>query len=137
MGWLLDYGSFCSRTLLDLIDLIRRSFKESQFSFSIRACHRNFCPTKKCPRIKIFRKFLSHGIKIFVLGQNISENFCPTQIKFVLPQNFLEKDEIRAKASLAIARPFCLLLVWLLGREEKVAKRRKGGLDKFLSCAWC
>ena len=32
-------------------------------------CHRNFCPTKKCPRIKIFRKFLSHGIKFFVLGQ--------------------------------------------------------------------
>ena len=26
-------------------------------------CLRKFCPTKKCPRIKIFRKFLSHKIK--------------------------------------------------------------------------
>ena len=46
---------------------------------------------KKCPRIKIFRKFLSHGIKFFVLGQNISEKFCPTQIKFVLPHNFQKR----------------------------------------------
>ena len=57
-------------------------------------CHRNFCPTKNCPRIKIFRKFLSYGIKYFVLGHKFSENFChkfsenfcPTQIKFVLPR---------------------------------------------------
>ena len=36
-----------------------------------------FVLLKKCPRIKIFRKFLSHGIKYFVLGQKFSENFCP------------------------------------------------------------
>ena len=36
-----------------------------------------FVLLKKCPRIKIFRKFLSHGIKYFVLGQKFSEKFCP------------------------------------------------------------
>ena len=70
-----------------------------------------FVLLKQCPRIKIFRKFLSHGIKSFVLEQNISENFCPwTKVfrKFLSHPNkicptpkFLEKDEIRAKASLA------------------------------------
>ena len=48
---------------------------------------------KYCPRIKIFRKFLSYGIKYFVLGHKFSENFCRTQIKFVLPhigQSFRE-----------------------------------------------
>ena len=44
-----------------------------------------FVVLKNCPRIKIFRKVLSYGIKYFVLGQKISENFFPTQIKFVLP----------------------------------------------------
>ena len=29
-------------------------------------CYRNFCPTKKLSRIKILRKFLSYGIKIFL-----------------------------------------------------------------------
>ena len=50
-----------------------------------------FVLLKKCSRINIFRKFLSHGIKFFVLGQKFlvlgqifSENFCPTLIKFVL-----------------------------------------------------
>ena len=41
-----------------------------------------FVLLKKCPRIKIFRKFLSHGIKYFVLGQKFSENFCPRTIFF-------------------------------------------------------
>ena len=53
-----------------------------------------FVLLKNCPRIKIFRKFLSYGIKYFVLGQKFSENFCPTQIKFVLlhvGQKFSEK----------------------------------------------
>ena len=36
-----------------------------------------FVLLKICPRIKIFRKFLSYGIKYFVLGHNFSENFCP------------------------------------------------------------
>ena len=42
-------------------------------------------------------------LKIFVLGQNFSENFCPTHgpNKICPTQNFSEKDEIRAKASLA------------------------------------
>ena len=38
---------------------------------------------KNCPRTKIFRKFLSYGIKFFVLGRKFSENLCPTQIKFL------------------------------------------------------
>ena len=87
------------------------------FSVSKRAFYGTvtgiFVLLKNCPRIKIFRKFLSYGIKyfvlrhkfsenfcprtknlIFVLEQKISENFCPTQIKFVLPhvgQKFSEK----------------------------------------------
>ena len=47
-------------------------------------CHRNFCPTKKCPRIKIL-PWDKIFLKNFVLGQNFSENFYPTQITFVLP----------------------------------------------------
>ena len=50
-----------------------------------------FVLLKNCPRIKNFRKVLSYGIKYFVLGHKFSENFCPTQIKIVLPhigQNF-------------------------------------------------
>jgi len=36
-----------------------------------------FVLLKNCPRIKIFRKFLSYGINFFVLGQKFSENYCP------------------------------------------------------------
>ena len=88
-------------------------------------CHRNFCPTKKCPRI-------SHGIKIFVLGQNISEKFCSrTKIfrKFLSHPNkicptpkFSEKDEIRAKASLASQTTFS-------SSSTAIGKGRKGSLD--------
>jgi len=35
--------------------------------------------------IKIFRKFLSYKIKIFILGQMFSKNFCPTQKIFPTP----------------------------------------------------
>ena len=41
-----------------------------------------FVLVKNCPRIKIFRKFLSYGIKFFVLGQKFSEKFCPRTIIF-------------------------------------------------------
>ena len=41
-----------------------------------------FVLLKHCPRIKIFRKFLSYGIKVFVLGQKFSEKFCPRTIIF-------------------------------------------------------
>ena len=98
-----------------------------------------FVLLKKCPRIKFFRKFLSHGIKIFVLGQNISEKFCPRTKYFknflshpnkICPTpKFSEKDKIRAKAIVSLARPLFLLQVRLSGKEEKVAKRRKGGLQ--------
>ena len=47
-----------------------------------------FVLLKKCPRIKIFRKFLSHGIKSFVLGQNISEKFCPRTKNFCPTQSY-------------------------------------------------
>ena len=57
-----------------------------------------FVLLKNCPRTKIFRKFLSYGIKFFVLGQKFSEKFCPTQIIFVLPhkariKNFRKSSE--------------------------------------------
>ena len=51
----------------------------------LKAYHRNFCPTKKCPRIKFFRKCLSHGIKFFVLGQNFSENIVPPKKNCPIP----------------------------------------------------
>ena len=38
-----------------------------------------FVLLKNCPRIKFFRKFLSYGIKIFVLGKNFLK-------KIVLPK---------------------------------------------------
>ena len=60
-----------------------------------------------CPRTKVFRKFLSHPNKI-----------CPTQ-------KFSGKDEIRAKASFVSQTTLSSLSIWLLGREEKVAKRKK------------
>ena len=41
-----------------------------------------FVLLKNCPRIKIFRKFLSYGIKYFVLGHKFSENFCPRTKNF-------------------------------------------------------
>ena len=94
-----------------------------------------FVLLKKCPRIKIFRKFLSHGIKIFVLGQNISEKFCPrTKFfrKFLSHPNKIcpspEKDEIRAKDSLAGQITFSSSST-AIGKGRKVAKRRKGSLD--------
>ena len=86
-----------------------------------KACHRNFCPTKKCPRIKIF-----------VLGQNISEKFCPrTKFfrtflshpnKICLTPKFSGKDEIRAKASLASQITFS-------SSSTAIGKGRKAGLD--------
>ena len=96
--------------------------------------HRNFCPTKKCPRIKIFRKFLSHGIKNFVIGQNISETFCPrTKIfrKFLShPNKICPTPKIfrKDKACLAGQTTFSSSST-AIGKGRKVAKRRKGGLD--------
>ena len=108
-----------------------------------------FVLLKKCPRIKIFRKFLSHGIKIFVLGQNISEKFWPrTKIfrKFLSHPNKIcptpkfsdWKDEIRAKASLASQTTFSSSFM-------AIGKGRKGSLDNKTNyirtnwslCAWC
>ena len=41
-----------------------------------------FVLLKNCPRIKIFRKFLSYGIKYCVLGHKFSKNFCPRTKNF-------------------------------------------------------
>ena len=60
-----------------------------------------FVLLKNYPRIKIFRKFLSCGIKYFVLGHKFSENFCPTQIKFVLPHSH------RTKIFRKVSENFC------------------------------
>ena len=51
-------------------------------SGKIRYCHRNFYSTENCPRIKIFRKFLSYPNKICPTSHRIknskrSGNFCP------------------------------------------------------------
>ena len=92
---------------MDLLDVcIQASFCQIQSHFILKKASYDivrcqiflgavtgiFVLLKKCPRIKIFRKKLSHGIKL--PGQNISENFCPrtenfcpAQIKFVLPRN--------------------------------------------------
>ena len=60
--------------------------------------------------------FLSHGIKIFILGQN----FLSHSNKIHLTPKFSEKDEISAKASLASHTT-------LSSSSMAIGKGRKGG----------
>ena len=69
-----------------------------------------FVPLKNCPRIKIFRKFLSYGIKYFVLGHKFSENFCPRTKnfrKFLSYPNKICPTSYRTKIFRKVSENFC------------------------------
>ena len=69
-----------------------------------------FVLLKNCPRIKIFRKLLSYGIKYFVLGHTFSENFCPRTKnfrKFLSYQNKICPTSHRTKIFRKVSENFC------------------------------
>ena len=69
-----------------------------------------FVLLKNCPRIKIFRKFLSYGIKYFVLGQKFSENFYPRTKnfrKFLSYPNKICPTPYRTKIFRKVSENFC------------------------------
>ena len=69
-----------------------------------------FVLLKNRPRIKIFRKFLSYGMKYFVLEHKFSENFCPRTKnfrKFLSYPNKICSTSHRIKIFRKVSENFC------------------------------